>query len=69
MTMKKQNTRTLTLVVLTLTYLIIGGAVFDRLESTHELNENNKLSETVDRFKRKHGMNESEFEKVRWILS
>lgn len=34
--MKKQNIRTLSLVVITLTYLIIGAAVFDYFESDNE---------------------------------
>ena len=36
--MKKQNIRTLSLVVITLTYLIIGAAVFDYFESDNESN-------------------------------
>jgi len=34
--MKKQNVRTLSLVVCTFTYLLIGAAVFDALESDTE---------------------------------
>ena len=37
--MKKQNKRTLSLVVLTFTYLLIGAAVFDCLESTKEADD------------------------------
>lgn len=36
MKMKKQNVRTLSLVVCTFTYLLIGAAVFDALESDTE---------------------------------
>lgn len=35
-TMKRQNVRTLSLVVCTFTYLLIGAAVFDALESDTE---------------------------------
>ena len=35
--MKRQNVRTLSLIVCTLTYLLIGAAVFDALESENEL--------------------------------
>lgn len=35
--MKRQNVRTLSLIVCTLTYLLVGAAVFDALESEHEL--------------------------------
>jgi len=34
--MKKQNVRTLSLVVCTFTYLLVGAAVFDALESGTE---------------------------------
>lgn len=34
--MKRQNVRTLSLVVTTFTYLLIGAAVFDSLESVNE---------------------------------
>lgn len=34
--MKRQNVRTLSLVVTTFTYLLIGAAVFDALESKEE---------------------------------
>ena len=33
--MKRRNVRTLSLVVLTFTYLLIGAAVFDALEGEH----------------------------------
>nr|XP_032525043.1 potassium channel subfamily K member 9-like [Danaus plexippus plexippus] len=36
--MKKQNVRTLSLIVCTFTYLLVGAAVFDALESTTEKN-------------------------------
>ncbi|GMT13845.1 hypothetical protein PFISCL1PPCAC_5142 [Pristionchus fissidentatus] len=35
--MKRQNVRTLSLIVCTMTYLLIGAAVFDALESENEL--------------------------------
>lgn len=34
--MKKQNVRTLSLIVFTLTYLLVGAAIFDVLESEME---------------------------------
>jgi hypothetical protein len=34
--MKKQNVRTLSLIVATMTYLLIGAAVYDSIESKHE---------------------------------
>lgn len=34
--MKRQNIRTLSLIVCTLTYLLVGAAIFDALESDYE---------------------------------
>ena len=36
MKMKKQNVRTISLIVCTFTYLLIGAAIFDALESDNE---------------------------------
>jgi hypothetical protein len=63
--MKRQNIRTLSLVVITLTYLIIGAALFDHFESDNELNEFKRLNENITIFKRKFNMNETEF-KILW---
>ena len=37
--MKKQNVRTLSLIVCTFTYLLVGAAVFDALESDNEMQQ------------------------------
>ena len=37
--MKKQNVRTLSLIVVTITYLLIGGAIFDSIESREEMRQ------------------------------
>lgn len=41
--MKKQNVRTLSLIVCTFTYLLIGAAVFDALESETEIRRKQAL--------------------------
>jgi len=41
--MKKQNARTLALIVGTFTYLLIGAAIFDALEASYELDERERL--------------------------
>lgn len=41
--MKRQNVRTLSLVVCTFTYLLVGAAVFDALESETERKRWNHL--------------------------
>lgn len=59
--MKRQNIRTLSLVVITLTYLIVGAAVFDYFESSNEEKENGLLNKNITRFKLKYNMNDTEF--------
>lgn len=49
-TMKRQNVRTLSLVVCTFTYLLIGAAVFDSLESQTESKRWEFLSSKVYHF-------------------
>ena len=41
--MKKQNVRTLSLIVGTITYLLIGAAIFDAIESQEEKRQNEAL--------------------------
>lgn len=59
--MKRQNIRTLSLVVITLTYLIVGAAVFDYFESANEERENELLNRNITRFKTKYKMNDTSF--------
>ena len=59
--MKQKNIRTLSFVVSTLTYLIIGAALFDHFESPLELIQNNRLNKNISLFMQKHNMNETEF--------
>ena len=42
--MKKQNVRTLSLIVVTVTYLLIGGAIFDSIESREEIRQREALT-------------------------
>ena len=42
--MKKQNVRTLSLIVVTITYLLIGGAIFDSIESREEMRQREALT-------------------------
>ena len=41
--MKKQNVRTLVLIVSTIVYLLAGAAVFQALESSNEIDEKRRL--------------------------
>lgn len=62
--MKQKNIRTLSFVVSTLTYLIIGAALFDHFESPLELIQNNRLNKNISLFMQKHNMNETEFNRL-----
>ena len=42
--MKKQNVRTLSLIVATMTYLLIGAAIFDSIESKEEHHQKEALT-------------------------
>lgn len=59
--MKKQNVRTLSLIVCTFTYLLVGAAVFDALESEFETTERNKyLAEELE-LKLRYNISEEDF--------
>lgn len=45
--MKRQNVRTLSLIVCTFTYLLVGAAVFDALESDNEMQQVCALSFSI----------------------
>ncbi|RNA06308.1 Two pore potassium channel sup-9 [Brachionus plicatilis] len=62
--MKRQNIRTLSLVIITLTYLIIGAAVFDHFESTHEAHLHDQLRKNISKFQQKYKMNDTEFNRL-----
>ena len=48
--MKKQNVRTLSLIVATITYLLIGAAIFDNIESEEEMRQNEALKSKKKKF-------------------
>ena len=60
--MRKKTIRTVSLVVITLTYLIIGAAVFDYLESGDEKAATARLNHNISIFKNKFRMNDTEFD-------
>lgn len=59
--MKRQNLRTVSLIVVTFTYLLIGAAIFGYLESEHEVRqrENLELIELI--VKRKYNISDDDF--------
>lgn len=59
--MKRQNVRTLSLVVCTFTYLLVGAAVFDALESETERKRWNHLLELKAALVRKYSISEDDY--------
>ena len=66
--MKKQNKRTLSLVVLTFTYLLIGAAIFDCLESKNEAKDRESFRQDLLAFRRKHNVSEQEMKDISAIV-
>ncbi|KAK2184652.1 hypothetical protein NP493_259g03008 [Ridgeia piscesae] len=62
--MKKQNVRTLSLIVCTLTYLLVGAAVFDALESEYESEESHKLSQQEREIIERYNISEADFQNL-----
>ncbi|XP_069191463.1 two pore potassium channel protein sup-9-like [Procambarus clarkii] len=59
--MKKQNVRTVSLIVCTFTYLLVGAAVFDALESEHERRKSELLFEIEKQLKENYSIEESDY--------
>ena len=59
--MKKQNVRTLSFIVSTLTYLLVGAAIFDALESQTEDVLRGELEQQEKKYKENYNITEEEF--------
>jgi potassium channel subfamily K protein len=59
--MKRQNIRTLSLIVFTFTYLLCGAAIFDALESEHEDKQRGALEIFENMFKKKYNISDEDF--------
>ncbi|RWS05098.1 two pore potassium channel protein sup-9-like protein, partial [Dinothrombium tinctorium] len=59
--MKRQNIRTLSLIVCTFTYLLVGAAIFDALESEHEVNQKLALEKIESMLQKKYNISEEDF--------
>ncbi|KAJ0171076.1 hypothetical protein K1T71_013275 [Dendrolimus kikuchii] len=66
--MKKQNVRTLSLIVCTFTYLLVGAAVFDALESTTERNRFEVLQAIEGMIIRKYNITEEDFRVMETVV-
>ncbi|XP_055380466.1 two pore potassium channel protein sup-9 [Condylostylus longicornis] len=67
-TMKRQNVRTLSLVVCTFTYLLIGAAVFDSLESETESRRWEFLTTLKDNFIKKYNVTAEDYRMMEIVI-
>jgi len=61
MNMKRRNVQTLSLVIVTFTYLLVGAAIFDALEGTNNENALEGLIWVRDKLKQKYNINEHDY--------
>lgn len=66
--MKKQNVRTISLIVVTFTYLLIGAAVFDAFESQTEWQQRQSLNQEEMYFRSKYNISEADFYNMTWNI-
>lgn len=66
--MKRQNVRTLSLIICTFTYLLVGAAVFDALESDFEMREKEQLEAEERRLQGKYNISEDDYRKLETII-
>uniref|UniRef100_A0A8L7T3U4 Two pore potassium channel protein sup-9 n=2 Tax=Brugia TaxID=6278 RepID=A0A8L7T3U4_BRUMA len=66
--MKRQNIRTLSLIVCTLTYLVIGAAVFDALESDHEMQQRALVSKVRKSLIDKYNISSTDYRVLESII-
>ncbi|CAD6992336.1 unnamed protein product [Ceratitis capitata] len=66
--MKKQNVRTISLIVCTFTYLLVGAAVFDSLESETEKRRWEALQAIEDMIIRKYNISQEDFKVMETVV-
>ncbi|KAJ8972298.1 hypothetical protein NQ317_018632 [Molorchus minor] len=66
--MKRQNVRTLSLVVCTFTYLLIGAAVFDALESKEEERRDGLLKVSTNALKNKYNISDEDYRMIELVI-
>ncbi|PSN46117.1 Two pore potassium channel protein sup-9 [Blattella germanica] len=66
--MKRQNVRTLSLVVCTFTYLLIGAAVFDALESDTERKRCEFLTEMKEKLLKKYNISHEDYKMIEIVI-
>ncbi|VDK31025.1 unnamed protein product, partial [Anisakis simplex] len=66
--MKRQNVRTLSLIICTLTYLLVGAAVFDALESDNEMQQRALVEKVKDRLIVKYNISDKDYRILEAII-
>ncbi|XP_028741826.2 potassium channel subfamily K member 9 [Peromyscus leucopus] len=66
--MKRQNVRTVSLILCTFTYLLVGAAVFDALESDHEMREEEKLKAEEVRIRGKYNISSDDYHQLELVI-
>ena len=66
--MKRRNVRTLSLIVVTFTYLLIGAAVFDALEGPHNENSYDALVSIRKDFVTKYNITEKDYKIIELLM-
>ncbi|XP_036388048.1 potassium channel subfamily K member 15-like [Megalops cyprinoides] len=66
--MRKQNIRTLSLILCMFSYLLVGAAVFDALESESESSRKRILEEKLHEMRKKYGFSENDYREVERVV-
>uniref|UniRef100_UPI00358E5097 potassium channel subfamily K member 9-like n=1 Tax=Myxine glutinosa TaxID=7769 RepID=UPI00358E5097 len=66
--MKRQNVRTISLVLCIFAYLLVGAAVFDALESDYELGERSRLSMREQRLRAKYNISQEDYHELERVV-
>lgn len=66
--MKRQNARTLALIISILTYLVVGAAVFETLESKQEKSHKRRLDARKYELMRKYNLTKENFEELEYVV-
>lgn len=66
--MKRQNVRTLALIICTFTYLIVGAAIFDALESREETNERRGLYQRKNKLLSSFNLTAEDFDDLEKVV-
>ena len=66
--MKRQNIRTLSLIVCTFTYLLMGAAIFDSFESEHEHKQRVALRTFENIMKKKYNISDEDYRIITTVV-